>query len=63
MYAPAVNGFSSPVSGLRAMLLLYHCGTKVKRRKLTLKAKRENGISHFSFKRLVPCAFNVGLIG
>ena len=35
----------------------------MKRRKLNLKAKFESGLSHFSFKRLVQCAFNVGLIG
>jgi hypothetical protein len=29
------------------------------RRKLNLKAKFESGSSHFSFKRLVPGAFNV----
>jgi hypothetical protein len=35
----------------------------VQRRKLNLKAKFESGSSGFSFKRLVPGAFYVGLIG
>jgi hypothetical protein len=34
----------------------------VKRRKLKLKAKLESSSSYSSFKRLVPGAFNVGLI-
>ena len=33
------------------------------RRKLNLKAEFESIISHFSFKRLVPGGFNLGLIG
>jgi hypothetical protein len=32
------------------------------RRKMTLKAEYESSSSHFSFKRLVQGAFNVGLI-
>jgi len=35
----------------------------VQRRKLKLKAEVESSMSHFSFKRLVPGGFNVGLIG
>jgi hypothetical protein len=35
----------------------------VKRRELKLKAKFDSGSSHCSFKRSVPVAFNVGLIG
>ena len=35
----------------------------VQRRKLKLKAKVESGSSCFTFKRLVPGAFNVGFIG
>jgi hypothetical protein len=30
---------------------------------LNLKAKFESGLSYFSFNRLIPGAFNVGLIG
>jgi hypothetical protein len=37
--------------------------TLMKRRKLILKAKVESNLSYFSFKRLGPGAFNVGLIG
>jgi len=38
--------------------------TVVKRRKLmNFKATFESGLSYFSFKRSVPGAFNVGLIG
>ena len=37
--------------------------TLMYRRKLKLKAKFECGLSYFSFKRLVPGGFNVGLIG
>jgi len=33
------------------------------RRKLKLKAKSESSLPYFSFKRLVPGAFNLGLIG
>ena len=35
----------------------------MKRRMLILKAKFEGGSSYYSFKRLVPGAINVGLIG
>jgi hypothetical protein len=35
----------------------------MKRRKLNLKAEVESSISYFSFKRLVPGGFNLGLIG
>jgi hypothetical protein len=35
----------------------------VKQRKLNLKARVERSTAHFSFKRLVPGGFNVGLIG
>jgi len=38
-------------------------GTMLQRRKLKLKAKLENSLSYFSFKRLVPGTFNVGLMG
>jgi len=31
--------------------------------KLNLKAKFESSTSHFSFKRLLPGAFNLGFIG
>jgi len=34
---------------------------EMQRRMLNLKAKFESGSSHFSFKRLVTGAFNVGL--
>ena len=37
--------------------------TSMKRRKLKLKANLESDFSNYSFKRLVPGAFNVGLIG
>jgi len=37
--------------------------TSVKRRNLNLKAKVESGSSYFSFRCLVPGAFNMGLIG
>ena len=40
-----------------------HAGAVVWRRNLNLKAEVESSISHFSFKRLVPGAFNTGLIG
>ena len=36
---------------------------QVYRRKLKLKAKFEGGSSYYSFKRLVPGAFNLGLTG
>jgi hypothetical protein len=36
---------------------------RVERRKLNLKAKIESGLSYFTFKSLIPGAFNVGLIG
>jgi len=36
---------------------------QLKRRKLNLKAKIESGVSYFSFKSLIPGAFNVTLIG
>ena len=35
----------------------------MKRRKLILKAEVESSTSQFTFKRLVPGGFNVGLIG
>jgi hypothetical protein len=38
-------------------------GTLVKRRKLNLTAKFEGGAPRYSFKRLVPGAFNMGFIG
>jgi hypothetical protein len=34
----------------------------MQRRKLKLKAKFESGLSYFSFERLVPGGFKVGLI-
>ena len=37
--------------------------TRVYRRNLNLKAKLESSSSYSHFKRLVPGAFNVGLIG
>jgi len=36
---------------------------RFKRRKLNLKAKCESSSSYFSFKSLVPGAFNAGFIG
>jgi len=38
-------------------------GASVQRRKLNLKAKFESSSSHYSFKHLVPGAFNMGFIG
>jgi hypothetical protein len=35
----------------------------MKRRKLNLKATFETSLPYSSFKRMVPGAFNVGLIG
>ena len=40
-----------------------HSDTRVKRRKLNLKAKFEGDSSYYSFKRLAPDAVNVGLKG
>ena len=52
MRMPDVNEiFSSPAKSV------------VYRRKLELKAKLESGSTYCRFKRLLPGAFNVGLIG
>ena len=52
------SGRSTSASTYRAI----SCA-QLQRRKLNLKAKVESSMSHFSFKRLVPGGFNLGLIG
>ena len=52
---PSPNAFCQPVSCPTAAV--------VWRRELNFKPTFESGPSHLSFKRIVPGAFNTGLIG
>jgi hypothetical protein len=68
---PHLELVNRPVSNQRLLVLILGLADvdlaehlpELYRRKQNLKAEVESIVSHFSFKRLVPGSFNLGLIG
>jgi len=60
---PTLEGCRCSISLAHAILGTYAAASFTYRRNLNLKPEVQTSTSHLSFKRSVPGAFNMGLIG